>query len=68
MKINFVPSLPKLRAGKILRRLLKAQALGQDVGDLSTLETGALGGPFRKSEPFVHRVTSCDFVDGFVST
>ena len=38
-KINFVPSLPKTRSGKILRRLLKAQALGQDVGDLSTLET-----------------------------
>ncbi len=38
-KINFVPSLPKTRSGKILRRILKAQALGQDVGDLSTLET-----------------------------
>jgi len=38
-KVNFVPSLPKTRSGKILRRLLKAQALGQDVGDLSTLET-----------------------------
>ena len=38
-KINLVPSLPKTRSGKILRRLLKAQALGQDVGDLSTLET-----------------------------
>jgi acetyl-CoA synthetase len=38
-KINFVPSLPKTRSGKILRRLLKAQALGQEVGDLSTLET-----------------------------
>jgi len=38
-KINFVPSLPKTRSGKILRRLLRAQALGQDVGDLSTLET-----------------------------
>lgn len=38
-RINIVPSLPKTRSGKILRRLLKAQALGQDVGDLSTLET-----------------------------
>ena len=36
--INFVDSLPKTRSGKIMRRVLKAQALGQDVGDLSTLE------------------------------
>jgi acyl-coenzyme A synthetase/AMP-(fatty) acid ligase len=37
-KINFVASLPKTRSGKIMRRVLKAQALGQDVGDISTLE------------------------------
>jgi acetyl-CoA synthetase len=36
--ITFVDSLPKTRSGKIMRRVLKAQALGQDVGDLSTLE------------------------------
>jgi acetyl-CoA synthetase len=33
-----VPNLPKTRSGKIMRRVLKAQELGQDVGDLSTLE------------------------------
>ncbi len=38
-KIDFVPSLPKTRSGKIMRRVLKAQALGQDVGDVSTLES-----------------------------
>lgn len=37
-QINFVASLPKTRSGKIMRRLLKAQVLGQDVGDTSTLE------------------------------
>ena len=37
-KIDFVASLPKTRSGKIMRRVLKAQALGQDVGDVSTLE------------------------------
>ena len=37
-KIEFVNSLPKTRSGKIMRRVLKAQALGQDVGDISTLE------------------------------
>lgn len=35
--IEFVDSLPKTRSGKIMRRVLRAQALGQDVGDLSTL-------------------------------
>jgi acetyl-CoA synthetase len=38
-KVNFVSSLPKTRSGKIMRRVLKAQALGQDVGDISTLES-----------------------------
>ena len=37
-KIEFVTSLPKTRSGKIMRRLLKAQALGQPIGDTSTLE------------------------------
>lgn len=35
--ITFVDSLPKTRSGKIMRRLLKAKALGEDVGDTSTL-------------------------------
>ena len=38
-KVHFVDSLPKTRSGKIMRRVLRAQALGQDVGDLSTLES-----------------------------
>ncbi|WP_216323714.1 acetate--CoA ligase [Deinococcus aestuarii] len=36
--VYVVPSLPKTRSGKIMRRLLRAQALGQDPGDLTTLE------------------------------
>ncbi|GAB4374007.1 MAG: acetate--CoA ligase [Calditrichia bacterium] len=36
--IVFVESLPKTRSGKIMRRLLKARALGQDEGDTTTLE------------------------------
>lgn len=35
--VEFVDGLPKTRSGKIMRRVLKARALGQDVGDLSTL-------------------------------
>ncbi len=37
-EIEFVASLPKTRSGKIMRRVLKAQELGQPVGDISTLE------------------------------
>jgi acetyl-CoA synthetase len=36
--IEFVDSLPKTRSGKIMRRVLKARALGQDPGNVSTLE------------------------------
>jgi acetyl-CoA synthetase len=36
--VDFVASLPKTRSGKIMRRLLKARELGQDEGDISTLE------------------------------
>ncbi len=39
-EIEFVTSLPKNRAGKIMRRLLKARELGLPEGDLSTLEVG----------------------------
>ena len=37
-EITFVDSLPKTRSGKIMRRVLRAKALGQPVGDLSTLD------------------------------
>ena len=37
-EITFVPSLPKTRSGKIMRRVLKAEELGQSQGDLSVLE------------------------------
>ena len=36
--IEIVDSLPKTRSGKIMRRVLKAKALGIDPGNLSTLE------------------------------
>jgi len=37
-KIEFVKVLPKTRSGKIMRRVLKARALGMSEGDISTLE------------------------------
>ncbi len=36
-EVEFRDSLPKTRSGKIVRRYLKAESLGQDPGDLSTL-------------------------------
>jgi acetyl-CoA synthetase len=39
-EIAFLPTLPKNRSGKIMRRLLKARELGLPEGDTSTLEPG----------------------------
>lgn len=36
-EIEFVSSLPKTRSGKIMRRVLRAQEWGEDIGDISTL-------------------------------
>ncbi len=36
-EIDFVTKLPKTRSGKIMRRVLKAQELGQELGDVSAL-------------------------------
>jgi len=40
-QIYFVTKLPKTRSGKIMRRLLKAIARNEIIGDVSTLEDGA---------------------------
>jgi acetyl-CoA synthetase len=37
-RVCFVPALPKTRSAKIVRRAVRAQALGTDPGDLSSLE------------------------------
>ena len=37
-ELEFMQTLPKTRSGKIMRRLLKAQELGLDPGDITTLE------------------------------
>ena len=37
-RIEFVASLPKTRSAKIMRRAVRAKALGEDPGDLSSLE------------------------------
>jgi acetyl-CoA synthetase len=40
-RIVFVPALPKTRSAKIVRRAVRATALGEDPGDLSSLENPA---------------------------
>ena len=43
--VRFVDALPKTRTAKIVRRAVRAAALGEDPGDLSSLENpGALDG------------------------
>ncbi|HEX4205462.1 MAG TPA: acetate--CoA ligase [Ktedonobacteraceae bacterium] len=37
-ELEFVPSLPKTRSGKIMRRVMRARELGEPVGDISTLD------------------------------
>jgi acetyl-CoA synthetase len=37
-RVAFVPALPKTRSAKIVRRAVRAKALGSDPGDLSSLE------------------------------
>ena len=39
--VQFVKMLPKTRSGKIMRRVMKKLWLGEDLGDLSTIEDGA---------------------------
>lgn len=40
-EIVFVDRLPKTRSGKVMRRVIKAVAEGEKLGDLSTIEDGA---------------------------
>ncbi len=40
-EVAVLPTLPRTRSGKIMRRLLKARELGLPEGDTSTLEAGA---------------------------
>ena len=49
--VHLVPSLPKTRNGKILRRLARAAYLGLDPGDISSLEDPATLEPIRGLRP-----------------
>jgi acetyl-CoA synthetase len=47
--IQFVNMLPKTRSGKIMRRVMKRLFLGQELGDLSTIEEEASVGEIREA-------------------
>ncbi len=40
--VRFLPELPKTRNGKVMRRLIRAAYLGQQLGDISSLENPAV--------------------------
>lgn len=50
-EMYFVDSLPKTRSGKIMRRILKAVACGEDIGDISTLEDKSAVDEVRLAKP-----------------
>lgn len=50
-EVRFVEELPKTRSAKILRRAIRAKALGEDLGDLSSLENPSALEAIQKSLP-----------------
>jgi acetyl-CoA synthetase len=48
-EIKFVEELPKTRSAKILRRAIRAKVLGEDLGDLSSLENPSALAAIEKS-------------------
>ncbi|MFP5351026.1 MAG: AMP-binding protein [Actinomycetota bacterium] len=50
-EVRFVEELPKTRSAKILRRAIKAKVLGEDPGDMSSLENPSALEAIEKSLP-----------------
>jgi acetyl-CoA synthetase len=50
-QVRFVEELPKTRSAKILRRAIRAKVLGEDLGDLSSLENPSALEGIEKSLP-----------------
>jgi len=56
-EIYFVESMPKTRSGKIMRRVLKAVASGQSLGDLTTLDNEASVDEVKRAYESLKRVS-----------
>ena len=50
-EVRFVEELPKTRSAKILRRAIKAKVVGEDPGDMSSLENPSALEAIQKSLP-----------------
>ena len=50
-EVRFVEELPKTRSAKILRRAIRAKVLGEDLGDLTSLENPSALEGIEKSLP-----------------
>jgi acetyl-CoA synthetase len=50
-EVRFVEELPKTRSAKILRRAIRAKVLGEELGDLSSLENPSALEAIEKSLP-----------------
>jgi acetyl-CoA synthetase len=50
-EVHIVPELPKTQSGKIVRRLIRQQYLGEELGDLSTVENPRALEAFRTPSP-----------------
>jgi acetyl-CoA synthetase len=59
-EIYFVDSMPKTRSGKIMRRVLKAVASGQNLGDLTTLDDEASVDEVKRAYEGLKRVSRKD--------
>ncbi|MDP2932318.1 MAG: acetate--CoA ligase, partial [Chloroflexota bacterium] len=62
-EIYFVDSLPKTRSGKIMRRVLKAIASGQSLGDLTTLDNETSVEEVKKAYESLKKLSAAAAVD-----
>jgi acetyl-CoA synthetase len=59
-EVYFVESLPKTRSGKIMRRVIKAVAMGKSLGDLSTIEDETSVEEVKRAYESLHMISDTD--------
>ena len=61
-EVYFVESLPKTRSGKIMRRVIKAVALGKSLGDLTTIEDESSVEDVKRAYESLRKISGTDKV------
>ena len=61
-EVYFVDSLPKTRSGKIMRRVIKAVAMGKSLGDLTTIEDEASIEDVKRAYESLRKISDSDKV------